>query len=88
MALIGLNVMFYVSFLLSANLACTPYRGIWDITVASYCWDSRVYNIVSAINNILIDVGVLLLPQKVIWKLHLSRSQRLGLSGVFAIGSM
>ena len=48
--------------------------------------DSKALDLTSASINFIIDVVVLILPQKVIWGLQMSFSKRLGVSTVFMFG--
>ncbi|KAI5919367.1 hypothetical protein F4810DRAFT_509792 [Camillea tinctor] len=85
--ILAIHVLFHVSWILAENLGCTPYRRIWDQTIAEgKCINQKVLYIPAAIVNLITDFVVLLLPQKVIWKLQLSRRNKIGVSVVFAVG--
>ncbi|RYP53962.1 hypothetical protein DL769_010422 [Monosporascus sp. CRB-8-3] len=85
-AVIAVNIVFYLTAIILTNLACTPYRRNWDKTVPGTCLDIRVINLSTAVINLVVDVVILALPQKVIWDLQMSGRRRVGISLIFAIG--
>ena len=85
-AMLGINVAYYIAAILVTSLACSPHEGIWDRTIPGKCLDSRVILISSASVNVISDIFILLLPQKIIWGLRISAKKRLGISIVFATG--
>ncbi|KAI0106917.1 hypothetical protein F4814DRAFT_429383 [Daldinia grandis] len=78
--------LFYASLIVALNLSCTPYRRIWDKTVAGTCIDLKIINIAATATNVVLDIAILILPQRIIWKLKMSKAKRFGLSTVFAVG--
>ncbi|RYP53278.1 hypothetical protein DL768_001718 [Monosporascus sp. mg162] len=85
-AVIAVNVIFYLTAIILTNLACTPYRRNWEKTVPGTCMDIRLINLSTAIINLVVDIVILALPQKVIWDLQMSSRRRVGISLIFAIG--
>ncbi|KAF2643896.1 hypothetical protein P280DRAFT_477345 [Massarina eburnea CBS 473.64] len=87
MALIGLNVLFYTGYTFSTILMCIPRKKFWDPTVeGGQCLDWAVLLATGNSITLVSDILILLLPQRVIFKLQLTRSRRLGLSALFIIG--
>lgn len=43
-------------------------------------------SLASACVNMIIDIIILFLPQKVIWSLHMSNARKVGISAVFSLG--
>ncbi|KAH9897411.1 hypothetical protein F4778DRAFT_743489 [Xylariomycetidae sp. FL2044] len=85
--LLALNVCYYVAGTFLANLQCTPREFIWDKTRAGgHCIESKYADVTAGIVNLVSDVLILLLPQKVIWKLQMPLKQKLGVSVIFAMG--
>ncbi|KAJ8129295.1 hypothetical protein O1611_g4337 [Lasiodiplodia mahajangana] len=83
----AVNVIFYAAAIFLEDLSCFPYRRIWDKTVAgSQCLDFKIIVLIGASINVVLDVTTLILPQKAIWSLQLSRNKKIGVSLVFAIG--
>lgn len=87
--LLSLNFIFYVVRLIGHNLTCIPHEKIWNrIQVPGKCVDTRPLDVVSAVFYFVIDIAILILPQKVIWNLNMTFQKRLGVSAVFAVGLM
>ncbi|KAI1386461.1 uncharacterized protein F4822DRAFT_444849 [Hypoxylon trugodes] len=86
--LISLNVLPYVTCVFLENFQCSPLKAVWDFTVAGHCLSSQAkqLQILTAALNLASDTAILLLPQKVVWSLNMSKKQKLGASFIFAIG--
>lgn len=84
--LFAANAIFYVTFMFTINLDCIPYWVNWDHTIDGECWDSRPLIVASGILNLVTDLGIVLIPQIIIWTLHLTLVRRVSLAAVFAIG--
>ncbi|KAI1260501.1 hypothetical protein F5Y18DRAFT_405609 [Xylariaceae sp. FL1019] len=84
--LLWVNVLFYTSTIITANLVCIPFEAIWDKTITGKCIDGKVIEVVSASLNLVSDLIILILPQKVIWTLHMRPQKKVGVSILFAIG--
>lgn len=87
-SLIWGNVIFYVSGTFLEIFRCSPRQKIWDplfeggicpINIAANNFSSTLINLAS-------DIAILLLPQWIIWRLHMSKAKRIGLSLLFVIG--
>ncbi|KAI2618365.1 hypothetical protein GGR54DRAFT_640491 [Hypoxylon sp. NC1633] len=86
-ALIWANVLFYTSAAFALNLSCIPRQKIWDHSVQGQCMvDMNALVAALTIMNLMSNIFILLLPQKVIWGLQIRKSKKLGISIVFAIG--
>ncbi|KAK5988317.1 hypothetical protein PT974_12467 [Cladobotryum mycophilum] len=84
--LLSFNVLFYLSVLVAINLRCRPFRRIWELTIEGKCYDIKYFELTSATINLVSDMLMLLLPQRVIWRLQMSKPKKIGVSIVFAIG--
>ncbi|KAI0201208.1 hypothetical protein F4808DRAFT_469863 [Astrocystis sublimbata] len=84
--LLWVNVLFYASTIIVANLVCVPFEAIWDKTIPGKCIDGKVIEVVSAALNLTSDLIILILPQRVIWTLQMRRQKKIGVSVIFAIG--
>ncbi|KAF2647652.1 hypothetical protein K491DRAFT_614247 [Lophiostoma macrostomum CBS 122681] len=84
---LGLNVLYYVISAIVINIECTPHAKIWDKTILEgRCIDTNALYLSGTIVNLISDVVILILPQKVIWRLHTSKQKKLGVSVIFGIG--
>jgi hypothetical protein len=84
----AVNIAFYSAALISTHLACQPYRRNWDKTIPGTCIDIKIINLSTAIINFILDIAILILPQKIIWGLQMSTQRKFGMSIIFAIGIM
>ncbi|KAI0914583.1 hypothetical protein F4823DRAFT_636026 [Ustulina deusta] len=84
--LLWTNVVFYTAILISANLTCKPYAKLWDKTLPGNCSDNNEFDVATASYNLISDVLILLLPQRMIWRLHLETKKKIGIAVIFAIG--
>ena len=68
---------------------CEPLQYLWDHTIpGGHCFHDNVWICWASLINIVTDVAMLVLPLPVIWKLHTSRSIKIGLTITFATGSV
>lgn len=71
---------------------CDPVSGFWERysptnpTTPRCPVDSNKYFDGNAIPNIITDAAILVLPLPFIWTLQLRRSQKVALTGIFALG--
>lgn len=82
----AINVVFYVICTFLEIFGCQPREKLWNLSLPGKCIDITVLNIASASVNFVSDLVILLLPQKIIWGLHMSVSKKLGVAALFAVG--
>jgi hypothetical protein len=86
---IVLNVTWWLAMSISGIFTCIPVQAYWYTdTPGKKCFGLLPYDLGYAIVNISLDVFILLLPIREIWKLQLTRSQKVALSFVFLIGAL
>jgi len=83
---IVINVIFYVFCIFFEIFHCKPRQKSWEITLPGKCIDTTKALIAASTVNFASDLVILLLPQKVIWGLRLSRSRKAGIATLFSIG--
>lgn len=82
-----LNILYYIAATIVEARQCSPQAKVWDPTIqGGYCLDTRKVEVTSSSINIVSDVVILLAPQRVIWKLQLSKKKKLGVALIFAVG--
>ncbi|KAI0011599.1 hypothetical protein F4779DRAFT_626448 [Xylariaceae sp. FL0662B] len=84
--LIWSNCCLYVATIISTNFACTPRERIWSRYIRGTCIDTDTLNLFNTVFHLVFDLTMLLLPHRIIWKLSLSNSQKIGVSTVFSVG--
>ncbi|EED19228.1 hypothetical protein TSTA_025450 [Talaromyces stipitatus ATCC 10500] len=74
----------------AGNLICIPFKRIWDKTVPGDFYNGRPLNMTIGAFNLLSDIFILILPQGVIWRMTLSRKEKIGVaaraSAAFRLG--
>ncbi|RYP01506.1 hypothetical protein DL764_006201 [Monosporascus ibericus] len=85
-ALLWTNVVFYITMMISGSLSCTPFERLWDPTVPGTCRNRQAYDVATGSFSLVSDIFILLLPQRVIWKLRLRRQKKIGIAVIFAVG--
>ena len=74
---------------LTVIFSCIPVGGFWDKSIPSICGvNNQKFYYGNSIPNITTDAFLLLLPTYSIWKLQISRGQKLMLSLVFLLGGL
>lgn len=85
----ALTICYFVSVLLEAFLMCHPVAYTWNKSVAKgSCTNLNLAYLLAGITNLLIDALVVILPMPMLWGLQLPLSKKLGLAGMFGLGSM
>ncbi|KAH9893054.1 hypothetical protein F4778DRAFT_749438 [Xylariomycetidae sp. FL2044] len=88
-AVITLQTGFGIAAIFLLNFQCLPHEAIWDITIVDKkCLDLNTLQLLSASIHLVSDVAIFLLPQKIIWTLHMSVQKRLGVAVVFGLGAL
>jgi hypothetical protein len=82
------NVAWAIGMVITNVIACVPYEYNYNKLIADSCniVDQSKTNLAASIFNFLMDVLVFFLPQRVIWRLKISKKKKLGVSMVFMIG--
>ncbi|KAI1296456.1 hypothetical protein F5Y03DRAFT_370473 [Xylaria venustula] len=83
-----LNVLNYLLGIVIESTSCTPQAAWWDKTIPGHCLDTQILALTTAIVNLVLDVVILILPQRTIWKLQMSWQKRLSVSIVFIVGAL
>lgn len=86
MAVLLVNVLLYSSLVLVVLGTCRPFEKNWQFWLPGYCVNKQARDFVAASLNLVTDVFILILPQRVIWKLQMTRRRRIGVSVVFSVG--
>lgn len=83
---IGFITAFTITLVGKDAFACTPIKKQWMPEIPGHCINLKVtYYWASAI-FLLTDLIILILPQPLVWRLQISRKQKLGLSLIFCLG--
>ena len=85
MALIIINIVFYIALSFALIFQCKPLEKAWNPTVEGTCVNQDALLTSSGPFNIVSDFLIFVLPLWAIWKLQLPLRRRLEVSGAFAI---
>ena len=81
-------ILWWIGTILADNLICIPIKHNWDPDIPARCGNKKLLDILPPIPWIVTDLAILLMPMPMVYKLHLPGSQRLGLLGLFLLGSL
>lgn len=65
---------------------CTPVSRFWDKSQSGHCLNETAVWYTNAGLNIIIDIGIVILPMPAVRSLSLPKRQRIGLMALFALG--
>lgn len=76
-----------IATVIALNVQCIPHAAIWDLTITdAQCFELYPLQVSSASIQLVSDIAIFLLPQRVIWTLKMTWRKRLGVSVVFGLG--
>lgn len=81
-----LNILVHTTGLVANIAGCQPVKTLWYFWIKGKCIDRKDLDLANSALNVIVDIFILLLPQRIIWGLQMSRSRKLGVSIVFSIG--
>jgi large subunit ribosomal protein L36e len=84
--LLWFNAAFYTADTLIEILECLPRERIWNPDSPGKCLNIQVMILATAVINTVSDISLLVLPIFCVWRLHMRRAQKFGISAVFAAG--
>ena len=87
-AFMGLSTAYMVMIILEAFLLCTPVALNWDNFVPGTCGNQPTAYLAAGIINLLVDIGIIILPMPLLWNLQMPVARKLGISAMFGIGAM
>ncbi|KAF2872740.1 hypothetical protein BDV95DRAFT_606325 [Massariosphaeria phaeospora] len=83
--LLWTNVLWTIVITFLSVFGCQPRERLWNPLLPEKCMDIDALNVASGTINLAIDLCIFLLPQRVIWRLKLSKRKKFGVSATFAI---
>ncbi|KAI0525419.1 hypothetical protein F5B22DRAFT_642436 [Xylaria bambusicola] len=87
-SMIAINTSLYIATIVTITYACTPRERIWRRYLPGTCINFDAFNIFITTFHLMSDILMLLLPQRIIWKLRLATRQKIGISVVFSGGAI
>ena len=84
----GVIAAYSIAILFALIFPCKPIAANWDVTITNgKCADKAKIYLATAGVNIVTDLLILALPIPMVWNLQMARRTRIGLLGLFAVGS-
>lgn len=87
-ALMYLNSVFYLIYLIIPIFLCMPRRKIWTPSLPGHCLNPSALYTASAAFNVVSDLGMLIIPSYSIWRLQITTKRKVGILAVFGTGSL
>lgn len=84
-----LSIVWFIAAVLFDIFQCRPFTAAFDPTLifSNQCIDVQAFYWGITIANLLLDVIILALPLQMVWGLKLKLQEKVGLSGVFLLGT-
>ena len=67
-------------------LQCEPIEKNWLLATSGHCRDPYNWHIGYTVSSVAIDLLIMLLPLPILWNLHVGRSRKVALTGLFLCG--
>ncbi|MCJ1363785.1 hypothetical protein MMC16_002894 [Acarospora aff. strigata] len=67
-------------------LQCDPMTYAFDKSIRGHCVNIKAICVATSVINVVINILLLTLPLPVVWHLHVSKCQKLAISGMFLLG--
>ncbi|KAL4944497.1 hypothetical protein BDV06DRAFT_233191 [Aspergillus oleicola] len=83
----AITIAWAISIVCVSVFQCTPVAKSWDPMLSGSCINLKGSFIGNAVPNILTDVAILSLPVRMVWKLQAPVAYRVGVIGLFMLGS-
>ena len=81
-------ILWWIGTILADTLICIPVAHLWNPEIPAHCGNKQLLDIIPPIPWIVTDLAILLMPMPMVYKLHVPGFQRLGLAGLFLLGSL
>ena len=91
MTMCMVTVLWSLSFCFAFAFQCgTRLQYFWTSVAAieEHCDDTNAIELAFVVTDVATDLMVLAIPQPIVWKLHLSTPQKVGLCGIFLLGTL
>lgn len=67
---------------------CIPFTALWDPTVPAHCINVDEAILVCGAFNFATDLAILIMPMPELWKLKITRKQKLQITFLFLLGGL
>lgn len=84
--MMGVAMCWMLSAVLGAFFQCRPFSYIWNQLQEGNCHARVGFWVAIGVSHLVIDVLILLLPVRMVWKLQVSLNTKIGLYVLFGLG--
>ena len=77
---------YVIASAISEVLSCVPVSKQWDPTEPGTCVDYNSYCQAIGLIHVIFDLGIVILPMPLIWKLQTTRSNKIVLTVLLCLG--
>ena len=82
------NFLWFLAAFFVSIFYCRPRAKIWKPALPGECLNFQVFILITGLFNAVSDITLLAMPIVVVWRLQMSMKRKLGISAVFAIGTV
>ncbi|KAK7927538.1 hypothetical protein PG985_004536 [Apiospora marii] len=82
----GANLAWFVGIVLGTIFQCSPVAKNWSPSLSGHCSPISALFLGSALPSVFIDLGILLVPMPVLWRLQINRAKKIALTIIFGLG--
>lgn len=86
MVVIAIQCVWGVVCIVLLNMQCIPHNTIWEFYLPRKCYNLPKVMLSSASVQVVTDFAIVLLPQRIIWGLHMNWQKKMGVSIIFGVG--
>lgn len=85
-AIISLQALWGLLCVILLNMQCRPHEAIWKFYLPSKCYSLPDVMLTSSSVQVVSDIAMFLLPQRIIWGLKMNWQKKAGVSVLFGVG--
>ncbi|KAI0168536.1 hypothetical protein BJ166DRAFT_259214 [Pestalotiopsis sp. NC0098] len=87
-AVLAMHLTFFLIMIVFVLVNCSPLDKNWNPIIPGKCFNPNPTGTSVAVSvfSLTFDIIIFLLPQRVVWKLQMSRQKKIGVSALFGIG--
>lgn len=87
-AVLVMHLTFFLIMIVFVLVNCSPLDKNWNPIIPGKCFNPNPTGTSVAVSvfSLTFDIIIFLLPQRVVWRLQMSRQKKIGVSALFGIG--
>ena len=86
-AIAAVQIVFAISFFIGILTQCQPLAYTWDRSIpGGSCVSDSVGFYLTSVQNLVMDVVVLLLPVRMVWRLQMDTRRKIAVTVIFGLG--